>query len=150
MTFIFSVSITNSLGQSENAATKPCNSGQSRSLKYDVLSVGQGLGSPVVGVRVFVKEKNINKYDLTLITQLLKAKYCNASRLGVTFFDDRRAGKIADIIVKHLTGERTALEIRGFYNYDKERGVNSFSFNPKRGESFEKVDLEKIESNGKR
>lgn len=128
----------------ENATSiKECKVKSQEKIKYKLISIGRSIREPfVVGLRIVLKDKYFNKDNMIQLTKIIKARYCNEENIAVTIFDDAKIAKIADIVVKHLSGERIIPEIRGFYAFERRNNYEKLSFSTKRGNPPDEISIQ--------
>ena len=130
-------------GQEVDPNLKACKVSSKPIVKYELVSAGVGLGkSPVVGLRIVVADKFFNRLQMELLVKQLGEKYCNATELGVTIFDDKKTAQNARVVVEHLSGKRVVPQIRGFYSANKSTGLSKLEFSTKRGNPTNEITLD--------
>lgn len=140
---IFIPAFLNVNAQENAKEIKECKVKSKEKIKYKLISIGRSIREPfITGLRIVVKDKYYNKEDMTQLSKIIKARYCNEENIAVTIFDEAKTAKIADIIIKHLSGERITPEIRGFYTLERENNIEKLSFSKKRGNSATEVSLQ--------
>ena len=76
-----------------------------------------------LGVRISVKESNVNETDLSLVAKRLKATYCNEDELVVLIFVDKVPARRFDTTFKSSIDA-----LRGEYVLSKSKGEEYISF----------------------
>ncbi len=131
-----------SSAQQNQKGERKCVASSKRTIDYRLVSSGRGLGRGVLGLRIVLAAKYFNRTDMMTLAENLREKYCREDVVGVTIFDNKRDAKVADIVVKHLSGVRKSKSIRGFYSLDRTRGLEKLSFSTKPGNPDDEVLLD--------
>lgn len=121
-------------GQERLDKIPQCDINQDNEVKYKVVYANRGIREPyTLGLRIVVKEKQVNREFILKLAESLRRRYCMDNDIGATIFDDKEIAKSADAIVDQLLGKKQIPEIRGFYSLDRKNGIEKVSFSSKRG-----------------
>lgn len=91
-------------------------------------------------IKVVIKPDNFTRENLVATAARLRARYCMAKYVGVTFFEsknDTRYG-LYEWVVSNGKGDPT----RGTYLIDREKGIDLIEYNTKKGNPFDECAID--------
>ncbi len=91
---------------------------------------------------VVIRPKDVNAGFMTSLAKRLKSEYCNAEKLQVVIFDNRRYAT-SQSLNDYVDSKGKIVLMRGYYSFDRTTGADVLEFSSKLGRptTEHKIDL---------